>query len=84
MHGDVPLAAPGSTILGVYLNLLGHGVGWPSPEGGAGRLTAALVGICESLAGSCARAPRSCRSPPAAARVSGVRLAGGERLAGRM
>ena len=29
---------------GVYLNLLGHAVGWPSPEGGAGRLTDALVG----------------------------------------
>ena len=45
MHGDVPLTAPGSAIAGVYLNLLGHAVGWPSPEGGAGRLTAALVAL---------------------------------------
>ena len=35
--------APGSAIAAFYLNLLGHAVGWPSPRGGAERLTDALV-----------------------------------------
>ena len=48
MHGDAPVLKPGSAIAGVYLNLLGHAVGWPSPRGGAGRLTDALVGYLRS------------------------------------
>ena len=36
MHGDTPPSDAGSAIAGAYLNLLGHAVGWPSPEGGAG------------------------------------------------
>ncbi len=30
MHSDVPLTGAGSAIAGAYMNLLGHGVGWPS------------------------------------------------------
>ncbi|MEJ7716274.1 MAG: hypothetical protein WKF40_11570 [Thermoleophilaceae bacterium] len=41
----------GSAIAAAYLNLLGHGVGWPSPEGGAGRLTDALVSHLRELGG---------------------------------
>ena len=51
MHGDVPPSATGSAIAAAYLNLLGHGFGWPSPAGGAERLTEALVGYLSSLGG---------------------------------
>ena len=44
MHGDVPPHGAGSAIAAAHLNLMGHAVGWPSPEGGAGRLAAALAG----------------------------------------
>ncbi len=43
LHGDAPPDAAGSGIAAFYLNLLGHAVGWPSPRGGAERLTDALV-----------------------------------------
>src|SRR5690348_127053 len=43
-HGDVPPTSPGSAIAVTYLNLMGHAVGWPSPAGGAQRLSDALVG----------------------------------------
>ena len=43
MHGDVPPRATGSAIAAAYLNLAGHAVGWPSPEGGAERLAARIV-----------------------------------------
>src|SRR4051794_24177061 len=52
-HGDALPTAPGSAIAATYLNLMGHAVGWPSPEGGAER----LVG-----------APRAPPSPPRGAR----------------
>ena len=56
-----------------YLNLLGHAVGWPSPRGGAERLTDALVSYFESLGGERAhrRARRAHRSS-ADGRVTGV------------
>ena len=43
-HGDVPPTDAGSAVAVTYLNLMGHAVGWPSPAGGAERLTDALVG----------------------------------------
>ena len=42
----------GSAIAAAYLNLLGHGAGWPSPEGGAGRLADALVSYLRELGGA--------------------------------
>ena len=50
-HGDVPPTGAGSAAPAVYLNLLGHAVGWPSPAGGAERLTDALVGYLRELGG---------------------------------
>lgn len=42
-HAGVPLEARGGASFGLVLGLLGHTVGWPSPVGGASRLTEALV-----------------------------------------
>jgi phytoene dehydrogenase-like protein len=51
LHGDVPPWEPGSAITAVYLDLLGHTVGWPSPRGGAGKLAEALVQYLRQLGG---------------------------------
>ena len=81
-HGDALPSDPGSAIAATYLNLMGHAVGWPSPEGGAERLTDALVGYLRELGGTVrtsAFVERVLTTP--AGRVSGVRLAGGEPVA---
>ncbi|MDN5804080.1 MAG: NAD(P)/FAD-dependent oxidoreductase [Microlunatus sp.] len=41
-HSDIGLDAAGSGFLGLLLSLLAQTVGFPVPEGGAGRLSAAL------------------------------------------
>src|SRR4051812_30917728 len=42
-HSDASPDSPGSAIVAFYLNVLGHAFGWPSPRGGAGSITTALV-----------------------------------------
>ena len=80
MHSDVPPRASGSAIAAAYLNLLGHGVGWPSPEGGAGRLAGrARLPPARARRRRCAPA-RASRGSPERGRVAGVQLADGERL----
>jgi phytoene dehydrogenase-like protein len=74
-HGDAPPGKPGSAIAAVYLNLMGHAVGWPSPEGGAGRLTDALVGYLEALGGRV-----RCSSPVSRVTVEHGRVSGVEDL----
>jgi phytoene dehydrogenase-like protein len=80
-HGDVPPTGAGSAIAVTYLNLMGHAVGWPSPEGGAQRLTDALVGYLYELGGEIRTAAPVERIDAAHGRVTGVRIAGGERVA---
>lgn len=80
MHGDAPLDAAGSGISGVYLSLLGHAVGWPSPRGGAQRLTDALVAYLESLGGRIETGARVERVIARFGRVSGVGVAGGDEI----
>jgi phytoene dehydrogenase-like protein len=77
MHGDVPPGAAGSAVPGFYLNLLGHAVGWPSPRGGAQRLTDALVGHLQSLGGRIQTGARVERVIARFGRVSGVGITGG-------
>jgi len=84
LHGDAPLDAAGSAISGMYLNLLGHAVGWPSPEGGAGRLTGALLGHLRELGGETRTAARAERVLVRHGRVSGVQVAGGDRVETRI
>ena len=83
-HGDVPPDEPGSAMPAVQLHLLGHAVGWPSPAGGAERLTEALVGHLRELGGSIQTGATARRVLVAGARVTGVELAGGERLAAEL
>jgi phytoene dehydrogenase-like protein len=50
-HSVLPLGAPASASFGLVLGALAHAVGWPLPQGGAQRLTHALVGYYLSLGG---------------------------------
>jgi phytoene dehydrogenase-like protein len=72
LHGDVPAEESGSAIAGAYLQLLGHAVGWPSPRGGAGRLTDALVSYFRSLGGTLRTGVRVERVVAHRGRVAGV------------
>ncbi len=83
MHGDVPLNAAGSAIAGLWLNLLGHAVGWPSPEGGAGAVTGALAGRLRELGGETRTGAPAQRVLANRRGVTGIELAGGERIAAR-
>jgi phytoene dehydrogenase-like protein len=82
LHSDVPLRAPGSAAVGVVLGLLGHVVGWPSPVGGAGRLTDALVAALVEAGGAVRTGSRADRIEVVGGRVAAVHL-DGERLACR-
>lgn len=84
MHGDVPPMGAGSAIAAAYLNLLGHGAGWPSPEGGAARLADALVSYLTSLGAAVRTGAEVVQVEVRRGRVAGVRLAGGEGLPGEI
>ena len=83
LHGDAPLNGSGSAISGVWLNLLGHAVGWPSPEGGAGAITGAMAGRLHELGGETLLCSPVRRVLTNRRGVSGVELAGGRRIAAR-
>jgi phytoene dehydrogenase-like protein len=78
MHGDTPPAKAGSAVAAFYLNLLGHAVGWPSPRGGARRLTDALVAHLASLGGEIRTGARVARVLVSGGRVTGAEIEGGE------
>ena len=81
MHGDTPPDRPGGAIAAAYLNWLGHAVGWPSPRGGAGALSGALVSYLESLGGVVRCGARVVSVTSAGGRVTAVEIEGGEAVA---
>jgi phytoene dehydrogenase-like protein len=76
-HGDVPPTGAGSAVAVTYLNLMGHAVGWPSPAGGAERLTEALVGHLRELGGQVRTQASVVAIESAHGRVTGVQIAAG-------
>ncbi len=80
LHGDVPADEAGSAIAGGYLQILGHAAGWPSPQGGAGRFTDALVSYLRSLGGTILLSTPVTRVVSDGRRVAGVVTAGGAGL----
>jgi phytoene dehydrogenase-like protein len=80
-HGDVPPDGAGSAIAAAHLNVMGHAVGWPSPEGGAAGLAGALTGYFVSLGGQTRTGAPVARIAVEGGRAVGVELANGERLA---
>ncbi len=51
-HADIPLDSPGSGLMGLLMSMLGQTVGFPVPEGGAGRLSEALAARVRALGGT--------------------------------
>ena len=75
-HGDAPVSARGSAMAAVYLTLLAHGVGWPSPRGGAERLIDALVSHLMHLGGVIRTEAPVEKVLARGGRVTGVAVAG--------
>ena len=44
-HSFLPLESPLTAGFGLFLMVLGHAVGWPIPQGGAGKVSAALLSV---------------------------------------
>jgi phytoene dehydrogenase-like protein len=80
-HGDVAPDGAGSAIAAAHLNIMGHAVGWPSPEGGAAGLADALAGYLRALGGRTRTHAPVARIATERGRVVGVELEDGERLA---
>ena len=82
-HADIPLDAPGSGLMALVLAMLGQTVGWPVPEGGAGRLSEALVSRFESRGGTLRCDAEVSGIEVRSRRARGVRLADGEQIPAR-
>ncbi len=80
MHADVPPWEAGSAIAAFYLLFLGHHAGWPSPEGGAGSLTAALTRYLADLGGTLRTDTAVARVRVTHGRVSGVLTEAGQQI----
>ncbi len=82
-HADIPLDAPGSGLMGILMSMLGQTVGFPVPEGGAGRLTEALSRRFRSRGGEVRCGAEVTGIVVRDGRASAVTLAGGERVQAR-
>ena len=82
-HADIPLDAPGSSLLGLLLAMMGQTVGFPVPEGGAGELTQALTRRVRAQGGEVRTSAEVTRIEVEGRRVAAVRTADGERHAVR-
>jgi phytoene dehydrogenase-like protein len=80
VHSDLAPDEPGSAAFALFLNLLGHMVGWPFPRGGAGAITRALVERLERAGGELRLGSAAERIDCAGGRVRAVHTAGGERF----
>ena len=79
-HADIPMTAPGSGLFGLLMAMLGQTVGYPVPEGGAGRLAAALADRFTSLGGQIRTGTHVRRIDVDSGRVTGVTTDDGERF----
>ena len=80
MHTDLPPEGPGSAVFGWLLAMLGQQVGYPVPEGGAGRLSAALADRLQDRGGEVACGRRVSEVIVRQGRAVGVRTADGEQI----
>jgi phytoene dehydrogenase-like protein len=83
LHTDLTVDAALGGFYGWLLCCLGQDVGFPSPAGGAGELTRALVARLESHGGRIRCEAPVERIAVRGGRASGVRLRGGEEVAAR-
>lgn len=80
-HADIPLDAPGSGLMALLMTMMGQTVGFPSPVGGAGELTRALVRRLESRGGELRTGAEVVRVVVDRGRATGVRTRDGEHVA---
>jgi phytoene dehydrogenase-like protein len=83
MHADIPVDSAGSAVFGWLMAMVGQTHGFPVPEGGAGRLTEALVARLTARGGGI-----RCSAPVDTVIVrngvaTGVRLQSGETVRAR-
>jgi len=78
LHADFSPESPGGTVFGLVLVGLAQQVGFPTPEGGAGNLTAALVRRLEAAGGRIEYGARAERIVLRGGRAVAVRTAGGQ------
>ncbi len=83
LHGDIPMTAAGSGLLGFLLTMIGQHQGFPAPRGGAGELSDALVRRLEARGGRVRTSTRVVRITTGGRRVTGVITADGEVLSAR-
>lgn len=79
-HADIPLDAPGSGLMGLLMTMLGQTVGFPVPEGGAGRLTQALADRLRAHGGEIRVGAEVTRVQVHDGRAVAVEVLGGERF----
>jgi phytoene dehydrogenase-like protein len=83
LHADLTPESAAGGLYGWLLAGLGQQVGWPVPEGGAGRLTGALVSKLKSLGGEVRCGTEVTRVLAPGGRAEGVRTAAGEEIGAR-
>jgi phytoene dehydrogenase-like protein len=82
-HADVPPDAAGSGLYGWLLSMLGQDVGFPVPEGGAGRLAAAMGSRARSRGAELVLGAEVVAVEVGGGRATGVRTADGRRWRAR-
>ena len=80
-HADIPVQAPGSGLFGFLMSMLGQHAGFPVPEGGAQRLSDALVARLRSKGGEVRCACEVTRIEVDHRRATAVTTADGGRIA---
>jgi phytoene dehydrogenase-like protein len=80
-HSDIPLDAPGSGLMGLLMTMLGQTVGFPVPEGGAGRLAEALAARVRARGGEIRCGAPAGRIVVENGRAVAVEVADGRRIA---
>ena len=83
LHADLTPDQPGSALFGWLLCMLGQRCGFPVPEGGAGKLTGALVRRLQAAGGEVVCGRRVTEVLVRDGRAAGVRAGGEEIHAGR-
>lgn len=84
LHADLTPDTAGSAFFGLVLCGIGQHLGFPVPEGGAGRLTDALVTRLQAAGGSLRCGSRADGVLVEGGRAAGVRIAGGEPVPARI
>jgi phytoene dehydrogenase-like protein len=83
LHADIPPVAAGSGLFGWLLSMLGQDVGFPVPQGGAGRLADALAARLVAAGGAIRTGVPVTSIRVVNGRAAGVECADGTRITAR-